>query len=1259
MRIRPQDSAVPRPPSRFLAKRSFYVPLLMDRFTEVSRAEVPKLIEKHPDRLLVQPGDAEVPLPLRSAEDLREITLIDQGQAEKLPQAPIGEQLKSLAEDGWRFHNGDDEVGLYGAYNILTEDEGWPQQLVVKRGSALIDLTESSELARMSRFYQADTTAGELERMGFELYDGNGQAKSAYGLAGASYQVGAKGEKWFSPPADRNRALNDLESFQRLRGAAPSLERAQLAWDFVRAERRGDQRRLKELGPLLSPRDLDTLATEPAYQKSASLAGAMLKKADSDEAREEILRAFLAQPRATDDRALAKLAAGVLSRLESRNSWEFDRDQARAGQAALNQLDGLEQAARLEAELRPSGYDGRAKLARFLLTDPDQGLKELGSRVVDEMKSEDAQPVAAKIVGRLPGQACRFAHQLADQLKSRAAGHELFRAVLSEPDRPVDAQLALEIIEALSARSSWEYRPDIAEIGMTVLGRLPAPYQKAHQLATELQTLATDDKTVPVLTRELLTTPEFDTPEQLARLAVAVVSDLDPRDGSRLGTYFLQRLQEHSAFKEASQWALQVAPKLDFDEARLELFKTVLAEPGRKADATLALDTIEALQKRSSWEFRDDSATVGFDMLDRRLQGDRALVEELRVLADDNQTKMELARKVLAGGATTASGLGARLIPDIPAGDGARLGRLLLQKSQGPGAAFALEIEADLEHDEGRQKLFEAALANPQSAVSAEFGLGVMQAIQARSSWEFRSSSAEVGARVLSHLSSQPRYQAADEFFREFVPLAGETQTQMEMVSLLLADPSVDSPSEVSAFGAALLEKIPAQDGAGLGRSLVRRLAAHPEYAEGCRYALDLDTKLDEDVARQQLFRAVLQNPEKSLDELGLTAMGFIGQESSWEYKLDQSKIGTLTLARLAGTARFSSAAGLAAELQEQTSHQDSLLPMSRLLLSAPEVSTPEEVAAFGEAWVRELDTSEGAELGRWLTERLSRHAPFGDNCRAALELTEKVRGRVAHHEIFKTVLAQPGKAVGARFGLDVIRGIQKRSPWDFLGESSSAGREVLRRLSTEATYQPAWELALRLGADGSEGDQMVIYRQLLADPRVTSPQQRADLGRRIAQEAGGFGGGGVLLEELKNHPPYRRAAELAQVFWNEQNGAHAGLFQAIQESPEKKPIQTAQSMLSSFPAKWKHERRKATLKTLDWLGSNDMTEQLRRDLEAAPKDFDAYAHVMERLTVEVRHLEKAEEVYELADGADPDTTEIAIEEEYVEVGDFLVDRQG
>lgn len=229
----------------------------MEPTPHIEPEKVAKILRKaKPDkleRLRVQPSDAKVMLPLRSAEDLQELAIFARhGSTAALPQAELGDGLQALADRGWRFEATRDgsryEVGLYGAYNCLTDASHGLTRLQAKNPARQVELPLADAKAALDLvdFYRnpaprgghAATLVG-LEEAGYRLVGDRPTFAYECWQKTADVWVGRDGQKWL--PLDSldlstpDTAKPVLEQVGRLVQLTGDVDAGRAAWNALLA----------------------------------------------------------------------------------------------------------------------------------------------------------------------------------------------------------------------------------------------------------------------------------------------------------------------------------------------------------------------------------------------------------------------------------------------------------------------------------------------------------------------------------------------------------------------------------------------------------------------------------------------------------------------------------------------------------------------------------------------------------------------------------------------------------------------------------------------------------------------------------------------------------------------------------------------------------------------------------------------------------------------------------------------------------------
>ena len=151
-RVQPPEDGGPRDEVRFHETRPFWA-VWKPRSSQISESCAAERVARgKTGRLKVQSGNSELLLPLRSLEDLREAKQDLVGR----PGNEIHRCLSDLAEGGWRFKGRhrklDGEIGLYGAYNAVTDASFEISHLRMENEERTVGFDPAS-LAKFSKDY--------------------------------------------------------------------------------------------------------------------------------------------------------------------------------------------------------------------------------------------------------------------------------------------------------------------------------------------------------------------------------------------------------------------------------------------------------------------------------------------------------------------------------------------------------------------------------------------------------------------------------------------------------------------------------------------------------------------------------------------------------------------------------------------------------------------------------------------------------------------------------------------------------------------------------------------------------------------------------------------------------------------------------------------------------------------------------------------------------------------------------------------------
>lgn len=154
-----------------------------EKIVEIDAAKAAKKVEKG-DWVTLQSSQDAAPLPVRSAEDLREAAVLQAGGSKETVVHPkLAEDLLQLDQMGATFlvnHEGRQlEVGAYGAYNALTEDLGLAD-LEVTLNEPAVAVKSESELTELVDFRRQRGPLVTLQQQGFQFFDSEGREISSF-----------------------------------------------------------------------------------------------------------------------------------------------------------------------------------------------------------------------------------------------------------------------------------------------------------------------------------------------------------------------------------------------------------------------------------------------------------------------------------------------------------------------------------------------------------------------------------------------------------------------------------------------------------------------------------------------------------------------------------------------------------------------------------------------------------------------------------------------------------------------------------------------------------------------------------------------------------------------------------------------------------------------------------------------------------------------------------------------------------------------
>lgn len=549
MRINPQDPGQ----VRYFQKKAFYVPWLMDAYKEVAPAQVEQYLGSHPttDKLLVQPPDSQVRLPLRTSEDLGEVQNLT-------TQKGLATRLEELARQDFRFHATIDgtsaEVGLYGAYNSLTDPAHGLKELTLMRGGLPLVVADAHELEKVHRFYTGSHPLATLECDGYRLFNSQQEPSTAYvqaNAAGRAAWIGKADEAWYES-ADGSFDRQQLQEFETFRAASEELSLAQRAFKLHQGTLEGNPS--SDLVPVL--------AAHPKYAPMCGFAAGLVEGVPQA-ARIAVLANALPYRTEVAASARAELAAKVLAEAKKPEEYVQVADRAMAAlatEAAYADACKLYQNASL-------GAAGKVSMAAALLAQPELAAPDQSLALADRVKGEDAvEMTRSAMVAR-----------------GQASVDELFKASRNPRIREVLARLVRKDPEAGTREwairteqeiGQWQYsyqwnadRANLLEVACRQGGGPGA------ELVSWLKPEGGDGERLTVC-RRVLQDQRLESPEDQRRVVAALASSL----GQASAESFLQALSKMEGFDSLAGRVRGLSQGCD-DQVKLVLARKALANP--------------------------------------------------------------------------------------------------------------------------------------------------------------------------------------------------------------------------------------------------------------------------------------------------------------------------------------------------------------------------------------------------------------------------------------------------------------------------------------------------------------------------------------------------------------------------------------------------------------------------------------------------------------------------------------------------------
>ncbi|MGE0494560.1 MAG: hypothetical protein AB7S38_35450 [Vulcanimicrobiota bacterium] len=545
-----------------------------DPIRPMSAEEVVSTLARGETERLSVSAPEQLTLPVRSRQDLHELaSLAGHGdQAAKLQQ-----DLRFLAEQGFRFwaHRGEEqgEVGLYGAYNALTDPNHGLSKLTARRGELSLPVGQTTPRALRERIEELGDLASVQALMA--LGQKTGERAALLDLALEKTSVEPLGKIDPSLSSQARVALAD-RLFANPKADLSELSQAPLpAADELKVAQKALQERRTD------PLTERLLADDQIHQSTRLM----------------VARATLA---GTVEPDLAKRASGWMQSLCDSNTNQGWSDAARVGQAACECLpDNL--SAQVALSVEPLKHPGsQVRLYRAALDQPAATGPELaaqGHELSEGLRGtgydhawSDAAKVGRAFVKEL-AQRPEFALSAqaalgAEAMKAPGSFTRVYEAVMAAPGRSPEqvAALGRELsvtLRGTTYESAWQDADKLGRAFVETLANCPetAPVMGVALRAQGLEAPGSRTR----LYEAVLGAPLASTPEELGKLGRDLSIELRGttykcawQDADRAGRAFVEALAE---LPEGVAARAALRPELAAPGSRTRTYEAVLAQP--------------------------------------------------------------------------------------------------------------------------------------------------------------------------------------------------------------------------------------------------------------------------------------------------------------------------------------------------------------------------------------------------------------------------------------------------------------------------------------------------------------------------------------------------------------------------------------------------------------------------------------------------------------------------------------------------------
>ncbi|GMU53857.1 MAG: hypothetical protein AMXMBFR33_30030 [Candidatus Xenobia bacterium] len=769
------------------------------------------------DRLSVRLAENGPLVPLPTRADLQELQAFQEGRPPD-GKPELGQALLDLARGGWSFHGAAGQIGLYGAYNALTDPAFAELGSAVARKDRSEVPLDPERTVRMANFYNGNSLNARLESEGYQFFS-QGEQVAGF-VAGPQVSLGKNGQLWLEGPLPPEPQLRDkLQLFQQLVSEAGAVSEARDALAVVESQASPEQkaREMMQLqSPGLNERALGYLAESHPLAAEVTRV-AMQAAGDGFELLEQ----------ACQDPNSVGLGQKLARHAE-------DPEVARALLEAQKQK--APELVKLGGKLLEQENTEPVATAVALLDELERGKSSTRVELARKQLAAGADPqVVMSTQRKTPGWEAplTFYERAHDKLSYTESASALAAALVSGP--APDKTTMLQRVQTSLASMDDQDRETLVE---TALRHLDPESKPAVKLARDLEQ--------PELA---LTTSCLKTGQDVLAMGRQALQDQETLS-EEAGAALLQALEQYRDTRELGKQASALTAELSL-EATHYVLDQLLNQPGDLLTRGSAiLNELRTDESPGNW---DDPGAFAHALLGQlaRNPAHKALAERASKLSKAQDSEdFEIAYEGLAA-LTESRSLESFLAACVGRGVDETLERTLHGKP-----VFALYRKLSDECPELKEPLLEGALLRPEADSKELVGLA-LKAVP-----HFEASDEQARQADLERLAEQaldmlkgPERKLAQQLTEGVEP--GQHWAALQP---LLLGPAPTNLDELARLGGEVtsLSKDPE-----LAANLLLALSSYPESASGRQLVAELCDATEGDV-RSELTRALCANPRAS-----------------------------------------------------------------------------------------------------------------------------------------------------------------------------------------------------------------------------------------------------------------------------------------------------------------------------------------------------------------------------------------------------------